>query len=62
MVQVLHRFQREPIERGNVEEECRYCGKQFQNLETVMLHQETDCAERKTVAKEVRRSLLKEKK
>jgi len=44
-----------------MDEECRYCGKQFQDLETVMLHQETDCAERKTVAKKVRISLLKEK-
>lgn len=44
--------------RETMDEECRYCGKQFQDLETVMLHQETDCAERKTVAKKVRISLL----
>jgi hypothetical protein len=44
-----------------MDEECRYCGKQFQDLEAVMRHQETDCAARKAVAKEVRRSLLKEK-
>ena len=42
-------------------EACRYCAKQFQDLELLMQHQEKDCAERKTVAKNVRLSLLKEK-
>ena len=44
-----------------MEEECSYCGKQFQDLETVMQHQETNCVERKRVAHTVRISLLKEK-
>jgi len=62
MVQVLLRLSREPfVKRETMDEECRYCGKQFQNLGTVMQHQEVDCAERKTIAKEVRVSLLKEK-
>jgi hypothetical protein len=42
-------------------EACRYCEKRFEDLELVMRHQEKDCAERKTVAKNVRQSLLKEK-
>jgi hypothetical protein len=42
-------------------ETCRYCTKRFQNLEMLMQHQEKDCVERKTIAKNVRLSLLKEK-
>jgi hypothetical protein len=44
-----------------MDEECRYCGKRFQDLETVMRHQETNCPERKTAAKAVWMSLLREK-
>ena len=44
-----------------MEEKCRYCGRQFQDLETVMQHQESGCAARNTIAKEVWISLLKEK-
>ena len=42
-------------------EACRYCERQFPDLEMLMRHQEDDCVERKTMAKKVRLSLLKEK-
>jgi len=44
-----------------MDEECRYCGMQFQELEKVMQHQETNCIARKSVAKTVWLSLLREK-
>ena len=47
--------------RKPMEEKCRYCGGQFQDLETVMQHQESGCAVRNTMTKEVWISLLKEK-